>query len=200
MRTRSGLPLWWEAWLIYSKVLRAVASSEVGHKTTFEETFIPSGRGTPPKQAVLWVSCGPVQFLFPLNTHCPSPAGFTAAQPGEGGSPLTCSLHLTCELSRGQHRNHPQGYSAGIWFVVVQCILRFQGKNWAAGAELSDYPMNSRFPFVNLPLAVEWAPLWLSNAPVPRAPRPLLPPSPNAKYHRNPPRTQAGVRAKASGG
>lgn len=47
MRTRNGLPLWWEAWLIYSKVLRAVASSEVGHKTTFEETFIPSGRGTP---------------------------------------------------------------------------------------------------------------------------------------------------------
>lgn len=64
---------------------------------------------------------------------------------------------------------------------------------------MCDYPVSSSLPFVkgrSTPPAVEWVSLWLSSAPVPRAPFPHIPSS--AEIHQE--QSLELVRAQASGG
>ena len=62
----------WEAWLLYWKDLRALASSEAGHKATFEETppLVTEG---PPNQAALGVSLGSRLGSFSPEYSLPGP-------------------------------------------------------------------------------------------------------------------------------
>lgn len=91
-------------------------------------------------------------------------------------SDLLPASHLWAEQRPAQEP------SSGLlsWDLVCGGSVHFMvsEQRLSCRAELNDYPMNSRFPFVNecsLSLAVEWAPLWLSCAFVPRAPCSPLP-------------------------
>lgn len=137
------------------------------HKIPFRRPY-PQWQRDPPNQAVLWVSCAsrPRQFLSLLNTHCPS-LGYITAQPGKG-APLRLAPAFW-ELSRGRHRNPPQGCSeldlvgaGSVHFMVSE-----QRRNCLCWAEW--LPREFQVPLcklIPLPLAVEWTPLWLSSAPV----------------------------------
>lgn len=193
MRTRSGLQLWCEAWLIYAKELRAVASSEVGHKTTSEETFIPSGRGSPQSRP----ASGSVaalaldSFFFPCVLIAQVPWALLLPSLGKEAPlwPAPCiSLVSWAEASTGTILRATQ-LGFGLWWFSA--FYGFRAKTelpcWAEWLPNEfQVPLCEWMFFISSggvgTTMVELC-FCAKGATLPTPPTPF----PNAKYHRNPP-------------